>query len=179
MAKFELLGFLHAGGSIKSKKKVELQTKKPELAFLFFELLSEIGKPEIKKNTKIIVSLKDKKLNDFFEDFGINLPLNKNNLPIKILDSSKKRISFLRGFLEGKSSISVKNKIIKVSGKKEQLEQIKKLLELEGVDARIYKNKTYFSLYIEGKTKCFVFRNKIGFLSKEKNKKLEKILSAI
>ncbi len=177
MNNFKALGLFYSCGSIKSKNRVELQTKRPGLAALFFKLLSEIGKPDINKSTTITVCLKDKKLNDFFRVFGINLPLNKNNLPIKILDKSEKRVYFLKGFFEGKSSISVKNRIIKISGKRGQLEQIKKLLELENIEAWIYKNRNYFSLNLEGKIKCTIFKEKIGFLSEEKKEKLEKLVS--
>lgn len=179
MEDFLLLGLLYSCGSVKSKNRVELQTKRSELASLFSELSKRIGKPEIRKNSKIIVSLKDKKISNFFYSFGIKLPLDKNNLPTEILDNSEKRVSFLRGFFEGKSSISVKSRIIKISGRREQLEQIKKLLELENVNAKIYKNRDYLSLYIEGKNKCIIFGNRIGFLTKEKKNKLEKIVSFI
>ena len=175
MDNFEFLGLIYSCASIKSGSKIELQTKRKELAEIFFDFCKKLGEPKTKENTRgfsvVLISknLRDKLIKIGFED--------KNTLPTEKLNSEEKRISFLRGYFEGKSSASVRNRIIKVSGKKELLEQLKKLLEVENISAGIYKNGKYFSLYIEGKTKCLAFKNRIGFLSKEKNDKLDGIVS--
>ncbi len=179
MKDFLLLGLFYSCGSVKSKNKFELQTKRQELATLFFELSKRIGKPKMTKtNNSFTVLLINKNLGDKFKkNIGLESKIDKKELPVGLLNNTEKRISFLRGYFEGKSSVSVKNRIIKISGKKEQLEQLKKLLELENINAGIYKNRKYFSLYIEGKNKCLIFKEKIGFLTKEKNEKLENLVS--
>ena len=175
MNESEFLGLIYSCGSIKSKSKIELQTKRKDLSELFFDFCEKLGKPRMKENYRgFTVVLIKKNLGEKLTEFGY---IKKDILPIEKLDSEEKRTSFLSGYFEGKSSISVKNRIIKISKKKDILEQLKKLLELENISARIYKNGKYFSLYIEGKTKCLVFKNKIKFLSNEKNEKLEKIVS--
>lgn len=171
MLNFELLGLLYASGTIRWGKNypIELQTKRKELAKISYALLSQIGKAEIRKNKTLIVSLSGKsEIEKFVNGVGIDFPIDKEKIPSRILGTSEKRKSFLRGFFEGKSSIIPKKRLIKVSGKEVQLKEIKNLLEKEGVISRIYSAGKYKSLYIEGKGRCESFR-KIGFLTKEKN----------
>ena len=160
--KFLALGILYSCGSIKSKKRVEFQTKRQELARILINLMKKLNFEIEIKGERVVVRGK-------FE-------IDKNKLPIEKLDSEEKIINFLKGYFEGKSSISVRKKLIKVSGKKEILEQHKFLLDKENINAKIYKTGSYCSLYIEGKNKCRIFMEKIGFISEEKNKLLEKIV---
>jgi hypothetical protein len=168
--KFLILGILYSCGSIKSKSKIEFQTKRKEFAEILRSLMGKLGNLEIKVNDNFIVIIKNKRLE---EKFG---KIDKNKLPIELLDSEEKIKSFLKGYFEGKSSISVRKRLIKVSGKKEILEQLKLLLEKENINAKIYKTGKYCSLYIEGKNKCKNFMDKIGFISKEKNELLQRLV---
>lgn len=179
MNNFALLGLLYSSGTLKWGRnyKIELQTKRHELAEVYYKLLSEIGMAEIKKNGTITVSLAGKKeIENFLKGFGLSPPLDKEKIPVEVLGTSEKRIAFLQGFFEGKSSIYPDRKLIRVSGKMQQLEEIKNLLEKEGVKSGIYSTGKYKSLYIEGKGRCESF-SKIGFLSKEKNKLLGSMLT--
>ncbi|OYT43511.1 MAG: hypothetical protein B6U88_00805 [Candidatus Aenigmarchaeota archaeon ex4484_56] len=166
MNKYFILGLCYSCGSIKPSKipKFELITKKKEFAdFVNMQLNLVLGNSKkYFKNGFYIVECK----NSYFS-------IDKDKLPN--LDTSERRRYFLAGYFEGKSSVSVKYKIIKLSGKYELLEQIKKLLELEGVNSKIYKNQKYFSLYIEGKTRCKLFKEKIDYIS-DKKKKLDRIV---
>ena len=178
MDDFVLLGLLYSSGSMKWGKnyRIELQTKRSELSKIFYGLLCKIGQAQIKKNETFLVSLTGKNdIENFLKRLEIAPPINKDKLPVEILDSSEKRIAFLKGFFEGKSSIYPKKRLIKVSGSKKQLEDVRKLLALENVDCNVYSTGKYFSLYIEGKTRCENFR-KIRFLTNEKDSLLEQIV---
>jgi hypothetical protein len=178
MNDFELLGLLYASGSLKWGRnyKIEIQTYRPELAEVFYERLSRIGMAQIKKNGTNSVSLTGKaNIENFLKRSGIIPPINKEKIPVQILDTGEKRRSFLRGFFEGKSAIYPKKNLIRVSGNKTPLDEIKKLLALENVDSGVYSTGKYFSLYIEGKARCENFR-KIGFLTNEKNDLLKQIV---
>jgi len=175
MNNFALLGLLYSSGSLKWGRnyKFELQTKRQELAEEYYKLLSGIGKADIKNKGIITVTLTGKReIENFLKGFRLIPPLDKEKIPVEILDTNEKRIFFLKGFFEGKSSIYPSKKLIRVSGKSLQLEKIKNLLEKEEVRSVIYPAGKYKSLYIEGKGRCESFR-KIGFLSKEKNKLLD------
>ncbi|RLI99744.1 MAG: hypothetical protein DRP06_02995 [Candidatus Aenigmatarchaeota archaeon] len=162
----ELTGLLYSCGSVKSKNIIEIQTKRKELAELICNMTTLA---DIKTNSRgYSVQVTGKNL---IKNFGID----KTQIPD--LEDKKKRTDFLRGFFEGKSSISIITRIIRISGKKEQLEKIKKLLNFENVDSVIYPTGNYYSLYIEGKNRCEVFRDKIGFLTREKKDKLDKLIS--
>ena len=162
----ELIGLLYSCGSVKSKNIIEIQTKRKELAELICELTTLANMKTGSRGYSIQVTGKN-----LIKNFGID----KTKIPD--LKNEEERIGFLRGFFEGKSSISIVTRIIRMSGKKEQLEKIKKLLDSENVDSIIYQNGNYYSLYIEGKNRCEVFRDKIGFLTKEKKNKLDKLIS--
>lgn len=177
MERYFILGLLYSCGSLKSKTRFELQTKDSQLADLVFRSLSPLEVPRKERKEKYnLVILNGKGLENYLNELGIT-SFNKSNVPLEIIDSKDKRLNFLKGYFEGKSSLSVKGRIIKISGKKATLEKIKVLLDLEGLDGRIYKNKDYFSLYIEGKAKNEYFKKKIGFVSESKKKKLDKITS--
>ncbi len=162
----ELLGLLHSCGSAKSKNIIEIQTKRKELAELICDLTTFADMKTISRG--YAVQLTGKNLIK-------NLRINKNKIPD--LKDGGEITGFLRGFFEGKSSISIVTRIIRLSGKKEQLENIKKLLKSENIDSVIYRSGKYYSLYIEGKNRCERFRDKIGFLTKEKKDKLDKVIS--
>ena len=177
MLNFELLGMLYAAGSVKTGKnyRISLQTKRRELAQAFSGRLSAFGNVKadrVSKKVTVVKLVGRKEMETLLKGFEINPPFDKERIPSQILDSSEKRISFLRGFFEGKASIYPEKRLIRVSGKKEQLGEIRKLLEQEGIKSSIYSTGKYPSLYIEGKSRCESFR-KIGFLTKEKNDKLE------
>ncbi|MBN2095289.1 MAG: hypothetical protein JW727_04525 [Candidatus Aenigmarchaeota archaeon] len=175
MRDFELLGLLYASGSVKLGKghRIEFQTKREEFSEIVFSRLIEFGKARIKKGKAIEVSLSQKEeVEGLLKKIGLSLPFDKEKLPTEALDTSEKRRAFLRGFFEGKSSVSSQKRLIKVSGGVEQLEGLKKLLALEGVMSGIYSTGKYKSLYIQGKMRCESFM-KIGFLSKEKNNMLD------
>jgi hypothetical protein len=178
MNDFELLGLLHASGSLKWGKnyRIELQTKRNGFGNLFYERVSRIGMAQIRKNRTIIVSLTGKSdIEKFLNSLGIIPPIDKEKIPSEILTSSEKRMAFLKGFFEGKSSIYPNKNLVRVSGKEIPLKEIKKLLDLENIGSNIYSTGKYFSLYIEGKARCESFR-KIGFLTKEKKGLLEQIV---
>ncbi len=162
----ELLGLLYSCGSVKSKSIIEIQTKRKELAELICRLTDFANMKTASKG--YVVQITGKNL---IEKLGVD----KNKIP-DLDDDEEGRVRFLRGFFEGKSSISIVSRIIRISGKKEQLEKIKKLLKSENVDSVIYKSGGYNSLYIEGKNRCERFKDKIGFLTKEKKDKLEKTI---
>jgi hypothetical protein len=167
---FLFLGILYSCGSIKSKSRIEFQTKRKEFADLVYKIAKTITKPKIKTNKFYTISIVDKELT---KKVGI---INKNDLPIDILDSKEKIRNFLIGYFEGKSSISVKNKIIKISGKQKILNQLKELLKKLNIDANIYKVGNYYSLYIEGKNKCKTFKENIGFISSKKKTLLDNLI---
>lgn len=169
--KFLLLGLLYSCGSLKSKSRIEIQTKRKELADILYELAKKITKTKIKAKKFYTITIK----NNFKKNFDVGL--EKNKLPLEILDNEEKIKNFLQGFFEGKSSISIRKKIIKVSGKKEILTQLKYLLDKIDIKANIYKTGKYYSLYIEGKNRCRIFRDKINFISKEKREILEKLIN--
>jgi DNA-binding transcriptional regulator WhiA len=178
MDDFVLLGIIYSSGSIKWGKnyKLELQTNRPEFAEIFYQQICNIGSPKIKKEKTIVVSLAGKnEINSFLVKIGIYPPIDKENIPLQILETSEKRQSFLKGFFEGKSSIYPKKKLIRISGKTQQLSGIKTLLDKEHVRSGIYSTGKYKSLYIEGKARCETFR-KIGFVTKEKNRLLDQIV---
>jgi hypothetical protein len=178
MDDFVLLGLLYSSGSIKWGKnyRIELQTKRSELAKEFYGRLCKIGQAQIRKNGTILVSLTGKiYIENFLKGLEIAPPIDKDKIPFESLDSSEKRMAFLKGFFEGKSSVYPKKRLIRISGKKTPLLEIKKILALENVDSGVYSTGKYFSLYIEGKTRCENFR-KIGFLTKEKNELLDQVV---
>ena len=170
--KFLFLGILHSSGSLKSKTRIEFQTKRKELAEIIYSIAKEFTKPKIKEKKFYIVSVVDKDLNK-----KLGVEINKTRLPLDILDNRERKINFLKGYFEGKSSISPRKNLIKVSGEKRILEQLRVLLEEVNINARRYKTGRYYSLYIEGKNKCRIFRDKINFISKEKKEILERIVS--
>jgi len=49
-------------------------------------------------------------------------------------------------------------------------------LKLEDTTSIIYRNGKSYRLYLEGKKRCKIFRNRIGFLTGEKKEKLDKML---
>jgi len=160
--KFIVLGILYSCGSIKSRRKVEFQTKRKEFAEILINLMRKLNfDVKVRGNCVIVRGM---------------FKINKNKLPIEQLNSEEKIRNFLKGYFEGKSSISVRKKLIKVSGKKEILEQLKYLLDRANINAKIYKTGNYYSLYIEGKNKCRNFMDKVGFISEEKNKLLENVV---
>jgi hypothetical protein len=178
MKTFLILGLIYSCGSLKWGRnyRIEFQTKRPEFIKILEYSLAEIEAPtttKIRQISCISVSGKEK-LQKYFRKAKIKLPIDKELIPLKILDSSEKRQEFLRGFFEGKSSVCSSKRLIKVSGKDGQLEGIKKLLMMEGINSRIYSNGDYLSLYIEGKIRCENFR-KIGFLSREKQEMFEQV----
>ncbi len=168
--KYLFLGILYSCGSIKSKSKVEFQTKRKELVDLIKEIASKFTRPKLKSGKYYTVYILDKNLNE-----KLGLIIKKNELPLDFLNSSERRRNFLKGYFEGKSSIYPRKNLIKISGKKEILEQLKEILSKEDISAKVYKTGKYYSLYIEGKTKCRKFMNNIGYLSEEKKSLLEKI----
>jgi len=170
--KYLFLGILYSCGSIKSKSRVEFQTKRKELMHIIKEIASTFTKPKLKLGVNYTVRILDKNLS---EKLGIKM--DKKRIPVEFLNSSEKRRNFLKGYFEGKSSISPRKNLIKVSGKRDVLEQLKELLSHEDINAKVYKTGKYYSLYIEGKTKCRIFMNTIGYLSEEKKNLLEKINS--
>ncbi|MGC9310755.1 MAG: LAGLIDADG family homing endonuclease [Candidatus Aenigmatarchaeota archaeon] len=177
MNRFLLLGLLYSSGTLKwgNGYKIEFQTERPELAAVLRRLLPEIGKSVSRQSQKSAVSVTGRdEIKNFLLGFGLTPPLEKEKIPLSLLDTGEKRAAFLRGFFEGKSSVYPEKGLIRVSGKKGQLGAIKSLLETEGVQSRIYQMGKYYALYIEGKSRCEAFK-KIGFLTREKNEKLNRI----
>ncbi len=165
MENLELIGLLYSCGSVKSKNIIELQTKRKELAELVCNMTNLATMKTTSRGYSVQIIVKN---------LIKNLGIDKTKIPD--LEDKKERVGFLRGFFEGKSSISIVTRILRMSGKREQLESIKKLLDSENIDSVIYKNGIYYSLYIEGKNRCEVFRDKIGFLTREKKDKLDKVI---
>ncbi|MCK4730050.1 MAG: hypothetical protein KAT28_01920 [Candidatus Aenigmarchaeota archaeon] len=166
MENLELIGLLYSCGSVKSKNIIEIQTKRKELAELICSLIALATMKSTSRGYSVKITGKN-----LIKNFGID----KTKIPD--LENKGERTGFLRGFFEGKSSISIVTRIIRMSGKREQLENLKKLLDSENVNSVIYNSGGYYSLYIEGKSRCEIFRDKIGFLTREKKDKLDKTIS--
>lgn len=177
MKRFLVLGILYACGSIKWGRNyaIEFQTKRGEFASFLEDLFSDF-EPKVSKSGKNrVISVTGKeKLRNILGELKIEPPLEKEKIPLRRLNSTEKKMDFLRGFFEGKSSILPKKKQIKVSGKIEQLKGLKNLLGDFQVLSNIYTSHGQSVLVIKGQSRCDNFK-KIGFLTEEKNEALGKI----
>lgn len=112
-------------------------------------------------------------------------------VPIIAFGSQEFRRGFLQGFFDGEATIRIRFKKMKRCGSVTKirnirvqlvnrvgLEEIRHLLELEGIKCMLYPaGHKYFMLDIEGKFRLNLFKEKIGFSIKEKQEKLEYALS--
>lgn len=111
-------------------------------------------------------------------------------VPKIAFESQEFRRGFLQGFFDGEGTVRIRFKRMKAgytvkirnvrttSVNKRGLEEIRQLLELEGIRCMLYPaGNKYFMLDIEGKFRLNLFKEKIGFSIQKKKEKLEHALS--
>jgi len=109
------------------------------------------------------------------------------NVPSQTFTSRDFRVSFLKAFFDFSGTIKVrkriggqKERVMKVSSiNQEGLNNIKMLLNMEGIKSMIYKSGKGFVLEINGKKNLENFLEKIGLEKESKKELLEKILNPV
>ena len=119
---------------------------------------------------------------EFLSNLGLNGKSNSRQIPDVILKSTKNvTAAFLRSYFEGDGSISSSHKMIELSccSKSENLiNKLQIILLRYGIDTfkRFDKYKLIWKLYIRGHRNILRFYKEVGFISDNKNKKLEFII---
>ena len=132
--------------------------------------------------------INNKKINDFFKSIGVFRGLSKDKfIPECILKAPKEYVvEFLRGYFEGDGTVEGTS-VTCTSASKKLIQQLQTVMLNFGIISRVkrvYKAATngtkikrpYHTLYIMGEN-VEIYAKEIGFLSKEKNNRLENILN--
>ena len=150
-----------------------------------------------KRHTAYLVSVYGKKaVLKFADKYSFRKsPARQWKVPGQAFKNRRFRIGFLRGFFDSKGTIIIRIKSRKsginktprktfktrniraASTNKRGLEQVRELLELEGIKSMLYRAGRCFVLDIEGKTRLALFGDKINFSIPSKRKKLEMAIS--
>jgi len=187
---FYICGFLCSKGKVVWNEKhsiysIALQTRDEYLSSLFHAKLSEITQKEVKiyKNGHFLVVLHDKHLIKRLKE-TCDLGRYTWRVPDQCFNDLWLGKAYLQGIFDaGGNIIGMKTKkgkkrIIRLNSiNKPGLLGIKNLLMLFDISANIYTSREYSYLFIEGKTRCQAFKDKIGMNNEKKLKQLDDILS--
>ncbi|MBU5689717.1 MAG: LAGLIDADG family homing endonuclease [Candidatus Aenigmatarchaeota archaeon] len=194
-----LCGILAAKGVINDRNKdyyISIESSDQVISNLIARalILSNIEFTTLKRRRK----LKDKEyLTDLFiargkdvvnkvKSYEIKTGRHEWNVPSRAFDSRLFRISFLQAFydIHGNIIYRLKNrqkiraiKIISVNSN--GIQQLAKLLLLEGIKPNIYSNGKSTVLEINGKNKVSQFTKKIGFTNQRKKELVENIIDPV
>lgn len=150
---------------------------------------NNIQRKSKREEHKYDLSLCSVEIIDLFQNqLGIpNVKSGYKEIPKAILQSTKSVMcGFLRGLYEGDGCIysgKTQRSIIYVNKSKKLIEQLSMILNNMGIETSYYigKKKGYqdcHRLYIIGEKNLEKFKNEIGFLSLEKNNKLEETINS-
>lgn len=180
--------------------QIQLETPEREFAEKLRAYLSSCVEKEVKiyetkrKQYKglpyktFIVPLYRKRLvTDFANKWGVVTGSYSWKLPEIAFVNREFRTGFLRGFFDGEATIRIrfrskpwreKRRNVRVtSANKRGLEQLKELLEKEGIKSIIYPADRYWCLDIEGRRRLATFQEKVGFSLQKKKQKLENAIN--
>ncbi len=123
---------------------------------------------------------------EFLRNLGLNpVKAALKDIPQVILQSPKEVVArFLQAYFEGDGSISSSTKMVELSAisiSEKLISQLQVLFLRFGIAStkRFDKYRSTHKLYIRGLKNYRLFKQEIGFLSKHKNGKLDKILSLL
>lgn len=185
-----LLGLLVSEGFISGKNlryyRIGLNNKDKELVDEAERILKEefghlFNKVSRSKNGSTdVVCVHSKKMHDYFvENFDMKTSSYEKVIPRVILESSREiQAEFLRYLFEGDGSVFYNNKgsfyVSYTSYSEELINQLQILLLSFGIVSYKYKDGKGKRLRITGFNNIVRFKEKIGFVSKRKNRDLEK-----
>ena len=124
----------------------------------------------------------------FLENLGLKIVSSQEKeVPQIIFHSTKKSVAaFLRGFAEGDGSIFISKhrkkqskqksiELVLISGSEKLLRELQIILLRFGIDSflRFEQSKKLWRLFIRGHDNLNLFKEQIGFVSKEKRERLE------
>jgi hypothetical protein len=199
-------GVLCSGGTIRWKKGnywLKLETIDDGFADRFLFMLATLTSGKVRSYqrqrnyrgkkyiTNIVILSGKKHVKSFIERWKVRTGSHTWSVPSLAFHDQDFRKGFLQGFFDGDATIRLRLRIHR-DGRKQKcrtiritsvnlngLKQLKKLLELEGIDCVIYPVKNHYFLEIDGKNRVAQFVKKINFGIPRKRKKIELSLDPV